>query len=94
MLQWPDKDPDERLDYAIHWHDEMDAVDDEIIESKWFIEGDDETLKVESDGLSGATTYVWLEKGEHGRGYTLTNRIWTADGRIYDRSVLLVVMHK
>ena len=31
---------------------------------------------------------------EHGRGYTLTNRIWTADGRIYDRSVLLVVMHK
>lgn len=93
-LRWPDKDPDERLDYVLRWDAEMDAVGDEIIHSLWFIVDDDETLVIESDGVRNHETYVWLTHGEAGRSYQLTNRITTAAGRIYDRSVLLVILEK
>ena len=94
MLNWPNKDPDERLDYAMDWTAEMSAREDEIIQSLWFIVNDDATLTIESDGVDGHLTYVWLTGGEDRRNYQLTNRVTTAGGRIYDRGVLLVITEK
>ena len=94
MLKWPDKDPDERLDYMMNWAREMQARNDSIIKSEWFIVDDDGSLTIESDGLSGHKSYVWLTGGDHGRGYQLTNRVHTSGGRIFDRSVLLLVVEK
>lgn len=94
LLRWPNKDPDERLDYALLWDSEMVARNDEIIQSHWFIVDDDGTLQIVSDGVDGHSTYVWLEGGIAGKSYTLTNRIHTAGTRIYDRSVMLLCVEK
>lgn len=94
MLSWPNKDPDERLDYVMDWTAEMSARQDDIIQSLWFIVNDDATLTIESDGVDGHLTYVWLTGGEDRRNYQLTNRVTTSGGRIYDRSVLLLITQK
>ena len=90
---WPTpKDPDERLDYTLDWRRELEKHDDSIFESYWDFEGDnDGELVIESNGVSGYKTYVWLIGGTDRQRYTLKNRLITTDGRIYERTVSLTI---
>jgi hypothetical protein len=94
ILKWPTKDPDERLDYAMVWDAEMVTKQDSIIMSTWFVADGDDVLTIESEGVDRHRTYVWLSGGSLGATYRLTNRVQTAGGRIYDRSVLIMVAEK
>jgi len=90
---WPTpKDPDERLDYTLDWRRELEKHNDNIFESYWDFEGDnDGQLVIDSNGVSGYKTYVWLTGGTHRFRYTLRNRLYTTDGRIYERTVSLTI---
>lgn len=88
---WPTKDPDERLDYTLNWGKELSKHNDSIFESYWSIIDDDNTLTIENNGISGHFTYVWLTDGVDKQRYVLMNRIVTDDGRIYERTVSIVI---
>jgi hypothetical protein len=86
------KDPDERLDYALDWRRELEKHNDSIFESYWDFEGDnDDQLVIESNGVKGYVTYVWLTGGTHRFRYTFRNRVHTTGGRIYERTVSLTI---
>jgi hypothetical protein len=91
--EWPTpKDPDERLDYTLNWGKELSKHNDSIFESYWAFEGDnDGALVIESDGVNGYKTYVWLIGGTHKARYTLRNRVYTTAGRIYERTASLTI---
>lgn len=88
---WPTKDPDERLDYTLNWGKELSKNNDSIFESYWSINDDDQTLSIDSNGISGHFTYVWLTGGVDKQRYVLLNRIITDGGRIYERTVSIVI---
>jgi hypothetical protein len=76
-LKWPNKDPDEVLDYQIDWSRRL--YSDTIVTSTWpttLPAG--LTLGVMTNTLR--TTTVWLSGGVNGTTYTLTNRITTVGG--------------
>ena len=93
-IRWPIKDPQERLDYSLKWEKELTRVNDTIFDSFWRIEDDDDTLLMDGHGVSGYIAYVWLTGGTHGTTYKLVNTINTNQGRIYERTVSLQVMHR
>lgn len=94
---WPaPKDPDEVKDYFFRWADLLDG--DTILSSDWVIvdplvptlEIDDTDLQ--DDDVSETTntkSVVWLSGGDLGVTYLLRNRITTAGGRTYDRTMKL-----
>lgn len=87
MLKWPDKDPDDVLDYGIEWAAEI-APDDQIETSEWLPAPG---LSFGLSSVSGTRTTVWISGGVKGSIYFVTNRIRTASGRQMDRSVRLIV---
>lgn len=89
MLKWPDKDPDELLDYEIDWAARL--VDDTISGSTWIVPvGVDKA----SDASTDAATTIWLSGGTLGESYVLTNRVETTGGRIMDQSVQIKIRSK
>lgn len=95
FLKWPDKDPDEVLDYAIDWSERI-ATDDEITSSTWTIlPVTASPLTKASDTFDETSTTIWLSGGllavapAAATKYTLTNRVVTDDGRTMDQSVTL-----
>lgn len=91
MLQWPVKDPDEVLDYAVDWSARI-ASGDAILSSSWpaFPDG----LTKNSDTFTDTTSTVWLAGGTSGVRYKLTNRIVTSGGRTMDEAIQLSVKSK
>lgn len=87
MDRWPNKDPDDVLDYGIDWTAEI-AEGDSIATSEWL---PDDGLTAGETGISGTITTVWLSGGQDGRVYRVTNRVTTAAGRRMDRSAALFV---
>lgn len=91
MKWFPDKDPDEVLDYQIDWSAALDEGD-EIATSAWSIATDPDTmLVIDSDTLAASTTTVWLSAGTIGKRYVLLNRITTVGGRTMDQSVSIKI---
>lgn len=93
MLIWPAKDPDELLDFGIDWSDKLG--NDTIATSEWII-GSDSALVKENEAFDDTTATVWLSGGEladpvKGTLYSVTNRITTDGGRIFDETVRLRV---
>lgn len=90
-LTWPDKDPNEVLDYAIDWTARLDG--DTIAASTWIVPIG---ITRDSDSFSASATTIWLSGGDTGvtAGHVLTNRITTAAGRIMDQSVTIRVVEK
>lgn len=95
-IRWPAKDPDERLDFGLDWTKEMARVGDTISESSWDVTSGDGGLLIEDAAgvISGMVTSVWLTGGTVGETYTVTNRMTTTAGRIYERSATLRVRHR
>ena len=90
ILIWPDKDPQETLDYKLNWRARVPAGD-KIVSSVWS----------SPDGITqGANTYsdyvttLWLSGGTVGETYTFTNTITTEAGRVLEQSVQITVVSK
>lgn len=90
-LTWPDKDPDEVLDYHIDWTKTLDG--DTIVSSVWIGPGTPNLTRVTNSTTTTRTT-MWLAAGVAGERYELTNRITTAGGRTYDQTVRIRVRSK
>lgn len=87
-LVWPDKDPDEVLDYTLDWSARLGEVDI-IIESLW--PDPPAGIVMDSDSYSTSSTVLWLSGGEVNASYSFVNRIVTAGGRTMDQTVKLKV---
>lgn len=84
-LSWTSpKDPNEVKDYEILWSDLL--VSDTILTTTWLLPTG---ITKDSDSSTTTTTTIWLSGGTAGTSYSLTNRITTAGGRTYDRTVKL-----
>ena len=89
------KDPDERSDFHIEWQAALQDGD-YVISSTWIVPvglaSSAPSIHVANElDLAGRPrqvqrTTVFLEGGESGKIYTVTNRIATARGRQLDRS--------
>jgi hypothetical protein len=86
-LTWPNKDPDEVLDYTLDWSERLGT--DTIASSSWPDPPDG--ITIDSDVFDAAGTLLWLSGGTDGESYLFVNRIVTAGGRTMDQSVKLKV---
>lgn len=90
VLSWPDKDPQETLDYRLNWRARI-VPGDRIVSSVW-----SNPLGI-SQGLNTYTDYtttIWLSGGTIGATYTFTNTITTLAGRVMEQSVAVTVVSK
>lgn len=88
-LKWPDKDPDEILDYLVDWSARL--AGDVISTSLWLVPTG---IVRASDSHATATTTIWLTGGTLGKYYDLLNRIVTAGGRTMDQTIRLRIVTK
>lgn len=88
-LQWPNKDPDEVLDYTIDWTARL--LEDTIASSLWIVPVG---LTVTTQSNTTTTTTVWLSGGTLATTYQVLNRIVTAGGRTMDQTVKLKIKTK
>lgn len=88
-LTWPNKDPDEVLDYQIDWLPRL--IDDTIASSSWTVPVG---LTNVSSSFTDTRALVWLSGGTIGESYSILNRIVTAAGRTMDQTVTLTVAAK
>lgn len=84
---WPNKDPNEVLDYGIDWSQRLSPTE-VIISSAWTVPGG---LVSSTESFGANSTTIWLSGGTEGATYTLVNRVGTDEGRVYDQSVKIKV---
>jgi len=98
MDKWPNKDPNEILDYDIEWNGTSTqpgrAYLDPLTDSQWLITGGDGALVLGSSSFSTTATKIWLSGGTLNKQYTITNRVVTTGGRTMDKSALLTIREK
>lgn len=88
-LHWPNKDPDEILDYTIDWSARL--LEDTILTSIWIL--DTGITEVTSSSGTQDTT-IWLSGGTIGNSYHVLNRITTNGGRTMDQTVIIKIKSK
>lgn len=86
-LSWDPKDTADVADYAIEWSTFLGT--DTISTSAWTVPSGS-GLVVDSSTNTTTRATVWLSAGNAGV-YQVANRITTAGGRTYERSVQLTV---
>lgn len=84
LIYWPDKDPDEVLDYQLDWSARLDG--DTISTVTWTVPVG-LTKGAESNTTTSAT--VWLSSGTLHQTYSIGCRITTAAGRTMDQTIKL-----
>lgn len=90
VLIWPDKDPQETLDYRLNWRARV-PVGDKIVSSTW-----SSPLSI-TKGINTYTDYtttLWLSGGVIGESYTFVNTVTTTAGRVMEQSVKVKVVSK
>lgn len=87
MATWPDKDPNEKLDYTIDWSAALVATDT-ITASEWTIP---EGITATAQTFDNTKAIVWLSGGAEGVKYAVANRVTTAGGRIMERTVTIKI---
>lgn len=90
-LSWPNKDPNEVLDYQLNWARRL-AEGDAIASSTWIVDEGD--VVVDSDDFTDEKTTVWLSGGAVDTRCKLTNRVTTEGGRTMDQSVIIRIREK
>jgi hypothetical protein len=90
FLKWPDKDPDEVLDYNIDWSKRL-VTGDTISTSTWFVP---DGLTNEEEDKTTTETTVWLSGGTLAQNYSVLNRVVTVEGRTMDQTVTLKIKTK
>ncbi len=91
-------DPDEVLDYAIDWVDELNGTE-AIVESTFHGPHDSTTfgkltLRDDDIGSPAEFTTFWLEGGNPGQTYMITNHIVTDEGREMDGTFYVAIVSK
>jgi hypothetical protein len=86
-LTWPNKDPDEVLDYTLNWSERLG--DDTIVTSTWPDPPDG--ITIDADSYDGTTAVLWLSGGVADTTYLFVNRVVTTGGRTMDQTVKLKV---
>lgn len=100
MQKWPNKDPQETLDYDIDWAGTAAqpgrSYGDTITNSLWYIDPDtdDGGLVVGNSFYSANATKIWLSGGTINKQYKITNRIVTLGGRTMEKSGYLRIKEK
>ena len=94
--KFPDKDPDEVLDYTIDWKDDNDPVlgtTETIVTSTWTVPSG---LTKDSDSKTTTTATVVLSGGTAKTKYQIANKIVTdsVPARTYERTVNLRVKER
>jgi hypothetical protein len=90
-LSFPNKDPEEVLDYTLDWFKRL-GTSDVITSSVWAVDGTG--LIIDSDTFSTTQTTLWLSAGVLDASYLLTNHIVTEGGREMEQSVKIRIKHK
>jgi hypothetical protein len=102
--KWPDKDPDETVDYSVDWSRFLG--DDSIVAATLFVKDDSgakvqldiaevvEGLQLAAKTISGAVVTGVFALGTLNKRYTIVCRINTASGYQYERSIFLRVKEK
>jgi hypothetical protein len=90
LLTWPEKDPQETLDYYVDYSGRIPA-DDEITQSSWSVPSG---ITATQANFAGRKTVIWLSGGTEGGSYELTNTVQTTDGRILEQTCLIVIVSK
>lgn len=87
---WPNKDPDEVLDYQLDWTKRLG--NDTIVSSLWIVPTG---ITKDSDSTTTTTTTIWLSGGVASNDfYRLTNRITTAAGRVMEERANIKVTNR
>ncbi len=102
--KWPDKDPDEIVDYSVDWSRFLDT--DTVSSATWFVH-DASGTKTEVNALdsvngltfvqgtiSGQVTTARFSAGTNNIRYTVTCRVTTGSGLRYERSIFLRIKEK
>ena len=84
---WPDKSPDDVLDYQINWAEALDG--DVIVTSTWSVPAG---ITKDSDSKSSTTTTIWLSGGTADREYEIENIIVTDNARTFKQCVIIRVV--
>lgn len=93
-LTWPDKDPDEVLDYAIEWSDWLaETPTDSLLSSTWGASSP-VGLTTSTPSISGTKTILWLSAGTAGTTYYIANTVVTTQGRTAQRTVKIRIKDK
>lgn len=93
MLQWPNKDPDEILDYQLDWANPQKPrlqLNETLASSVWTVVQGTVAISSSSFAPSGLST-VWLHGGTDGEMCVLNNRVTTSMDRTYEEEVKLRV---
>ena len=102
--KWPDKDPDETIDYSVDWS--RFIPDDTLSAASWVIKDSDGTKELVSnaevvDGLqfvqstiSGKVATARFALGTNNKQYKVTCQITTGDGLVFERSIFLKIKEK
>lgn len=85
-VYWPNKDPDEVLDYSLDFSGRIGT--DTISTATWTVPAG---ITKASESTSGASATIWLSGGTADTWYSFNCRITTAGGRTLDQSVSLLV---
>lgn len=103
-LNWPNKDPDELLDYSVDWSRFLGS--DTISAVTWYVYDEDDVKTQMSDGtvvnglqfiqgtVSGQVATARFGLGTNNVRYTVVCRVDTGDGLRYERSIFLRVKEK
>lgn len=82
------QDKDAFVDYAFDWADWL-IGDDLLVDSSWEA---DEGITLSGMALKNPVTTVWVQGGEVGRWYLVTNTVRSAAGRIDQRTFRLRII--
>ena len=90
FLAWPAiKDPDSNKDYSIDWSDWL-LTGRTIVNSTWTISPVG-SITIGSTLIQGSITTFWASGGTAGVNVQITNRITDSDGRVEERTKILVI---
>lgn len=91
LLYWPDKDPDEVLDYKINWSKRLNG--DAIVSSTLEAEGTP-SIVIDETSFDTKSATVWLSGGVDGETVQFLNRIETLGGRTMDQTIYININSK
>lgn len=83
-----EQDKDAFVDYSLDWSDWL-IGDDVISTSEWT---SDDGITISGMSLDNQITTVWVQGGEPGKWYLLTNTVTSAAGRIDQRTIRLKII--
>lgn len=102
--KWPDKDPDEVVDYSVDWSRFLG--DDTISAATWFVKEADGTkneftdtevvegLQFVEGTITNTVATVRFGLGTNNKRYSITCRITTSEGLQYERDIFLRIKER